>query len=215
MSEGYFPVFFDIETTGLNPLAQEWHYNQNYDAQVYAVSLGTFPGWPEDTDNKDVTIVWDKDEYRMLDNLRKQMKSIRDSVVPEDSEPYLVGYNSREFDHPYLVARYSRKRQDPFPFCHSWKRLDMMKILFYETGKNWKEDEYAEFLGIEVDDEYTGEDMPEAFANEEWEKIFEHVRSDTEVLMEMFAEEKEMFVSGFYSHYDIDRDVLSFDDVDL
>jgi uncharacterized protein YprB with RNaseH-like and TPR domain len=211
----YKPIFFDIETTGLNPLAQEWHYQHDYDAQVFAVTVGYFPDFPNSWDERETFTVWNTDEYELLEELREKMCNVVDHLELQGDESFLVGYNSRSFDHPYLVARYSRKRQNPFPFCYERKRLDMMNVLYHETGKHWKEDEYAEHLGIEVDDEYTGKDMPDAFANREWQKIFEHVKSDVNVLMDMFLEEKEMFMQGFYDHYDIERDATFVDDIEL
>ena len=211
----YVPVFFDIETTGLNPLAQGWHRYQDYDAQVFAVGLGYFDDWPDGCEEPVTETVWESDEYRMLQQLRKKMHNLADDLEGNDREIFLVGWNSRAYDHPYLVARYSRLRQDPFPFCHKRKRLDMMRIVRNNTGKFWKEDDYAEFLGVEDDDPYTGADMPDAFNNNEWDKIFTHVESDTEVMLEVFKREKEMFMQGFYDHYGIDREPVFIDDVEL
>lgn len=213
--KSYIPVFFDIETTGLNPLAQEWHRYQDYDAQVTAVGLGWFDDWPESASGRDIAVEYGPNEYKLLSDLRKRMESISSQVGDDGDELFLVGFNSRQYDHPYLVARYARLRQDPWPFCHGWRRLDMMRALRNRDGKYWNQDDYAEHIGVHSEDEYDGSDMPEAFKRDEWPKILSHVRADMEDLMDIFAYEPGVFMDEFYGHYDIDVDHIQTDDVEL
>lgn len=211
----YFPVFFDIETTGLNPLAQGWHNYTDYDAQVTAVGLGWFEDYPDSTEEREIEVVYDGSEYRLLFNLRGKMERIEKENGDEDTEFILVGFNSRQYDHPYLTARYGRLRQDPYPFAYSWKRVDMMKALRSRDGKYWNQDDYADHIGVHTEDEYDGSDMPEAFAKNQWRKILDHVRADMEDLMDIFRHEPDVYMNHFYDHYGIESDSVTTDDTEL
>jgi len=67
-----------------------------------------------------------------------------------------------------------------------------------------KEGEYADALDVDVPDDYTGADMPEAFENRQWDKIKEHVNADVKESMLMFIKRKGMMMETFHEHYDID-----------
>lgn len=201
----YWPVFWDIETTGLNPLAREF-WNGKMEAQVTAVGLGTFRNWDEGPNEESarmqIQVVWDSDEYRLLQAIQDRLYT-----MDYDGKPFLVGYNSRNFDHPYMGARYARKRLDGEPFVSEWKRLDMMRVAENDTAipKRYpKEGEYADALGVDVADPYDGSDMPDAFKNKEWNKIETHVKADVEESMLMFLKRKGLMMDHFYDHYDID-----------
>ena len=200
----HWPVFWDIETTGLNPMAQEFWSNEMA-AQVTAVGLGTIRNWDEgpnvEQSDFQVECYWDSDEYRLLSNLPDRIEA-----MAFDGEPFLVGYNSRQYDHPYIGARFSRLRLDGTPFTHGWRRLDMMRVAGKDNviAKRYpKEGEYADALGVEVYDPYDGSDMPEAFANENWNKIQTHVKADVEESMRMFLKRPDMMMNHYYEHYDI------------
>lgn len=203
----HWPIFWDIETTGLNPLAQDFWSNQ-MEAQVTAVGLGTIRNWDEGPDRESadiqVSVVYDSDEYRLLNVLPDRIRA-----MDFDGNPFLVGYNSRNFDHPYIGARYSRLRQRGEPFISEWKRLDMMRVAGKDNciPKRYpKEGEYADALGVDVEDPYDGSDMPQAFKNKDWEKISTHVRADVEESILMFLERKGLMMEQFYDHYDIDAE---------
>lgn len=201
----YWPIFWDIETTGLNPLARRF-WDGKMEAQVTAVGLGTIRNWDDGPDrhNADlqIEVIYDSDEYRLLNALGDRVRS-----MDFDGTPFLVGYNSRNYDHPYIGARYARLRQDAEPFGSEWKRLDMMRVAGKDDAiaKQYpKEGEYATALGVDVPDDYTGADMPEAFKNKNWDKIKSHVEADVKESMLMFLERKGLMMDTFYDHYDID-----------
>jgi len=203
----HWPVFWDIETTGLNPLARDF-WSNGMEAQVTAVGFGTIRNWDQgpDAEQADLQIeaVWDTSEYRLLQSLEDAVKSI-----DYGGEPFFVGYNSRNFDHPYLGTRFARLRQNGEPFNSEWKRLDMMRVAGKDPAisKRYpKEGEYATSLGVDVPDDYTGADMPDAFANEEWDKIVEHVNADVKESMLMFCKRKGLMMDTFFDHYDIDAE---------
>lgn len=220
----YEPVFFDIETTGLNPLAQEWHGEVNHDAQVLCIAIGTLVDWREGDSGhkKNIEVLSGDSEYSLLEQLRNRADNIItriesgvDGVAVNDDEHrsvFLVGYNSRQFDHPYLGARYARYRQDSWPFGYGVKRLDMMRA-FDDWGS---QDDKAKENGIEVTDEIDGSDIPDLYKRGEWDKIEHHAREDLDVLMDLFVEVKDDAMAQFYQHYDIDQDLPMFNDsVDL
>lgn len=220
----YEPVFFDIETTGLNPLAQEWHGEVNHDAQVLCVAIGTLTDWRGSKEGygTNVEVLSGDSEYNLLERLRNRAENIITQIesgsdgismdTDEDKAAFLVGYNSRTFDHPYLGARYARYRQDAWPFGYGVKRLDMMRA-FDDWGS---QDEKAEENGIEVTDEIDGADIPGLYENREWDKIEHHAREDLRVLMELFMEVRDDAMDQLYSHYDIEQDLPMFNEsVDL
>ncbi len=201
----YWPIFWDIETTGLNPLARDFWSGQ-MEAQVTAVGFGTIRNWDRgpdvDTADLQVEVVYDNSEYRLLNILEDRVKA-----MDYEGTPFLVGYNSRNFDHPYIGARYARLRQDAEPFGSEWKRLDMMRVAGKDDtiSKRYpKEGEYADALGVDVPDPYDGSDMPEAFENGNWDAIKTHAEADVKESMLMFLKRKGLMMEQFYNHYDID-----------
>lgn len=215
----YEPIFWDIETTGLNPMAQHWWDNE-MKAQVICIVMGRIDNWRHaesfDEAKFETKVLWDGDEYRLLEVFHERLVEMTNEVMMEDSEmePFLVGWNSRQFDHPYIGARFARKRLDGSLVNHNLKRLDMMRALgndeVLSTGYP-KQDEYAKELGIDVDDEITGADMADAFKVDDWDKISRHGESDVIEMMKVFVEKKEACMEEFYNHYsDIDGEPPKF-----
>lgn len=216
------PLFFDVESTGLNPLAQEWHNGVSQDAQVTAVAVARMFNWREVEERSDLEIgtqvILEPDEYPLLEACRDRLRAKVDHVLDAGEEPVMVGYNNRVFDHPYLGARFARKRIDGSLWNHKLRRIDMMRVCGKSdrTPKYYnKEDDVVEMLGIETDDTLTGADMPEAFEAGDFDAIHEHVESDTVTLAKLFYEFREEALGEFYDHYDIDRDVDFSDEVVL
>lgn len=209
----FVPVFFDCETTGLNPMAQHFWSNTDQAAQVTAVGIGTVDQWRDDqhyTDAQyDVEVYVNSAEYPLLQQVQSVMSAKLDYIEDKGDVPYLVTFNGRQFDHPYIGARFARLRLNGDAFNHRAQRLDMMRAL----GKHWdgvgrypSEDDCLEELGIESDDPYDGSDMPEAFKQGNQEAIITHVREDVKEMMQLFVELKEECVQEYYDHYDIDAD---------
>lgn len=201
------PVVFDIETTGLNPLAQEWQSYQSHDAQVIAIGIGTFDDWwDKDSFDGDVSVLYGEDEYELLEDIREKMVEVASSIEDRGREPFLVTWNGRNYDHPYLGARYARYRQPPYPFCHALKRLDLFRMVLSATGQYRKQEDYAEELGVGTEDEFDGSDMPDMFDDRNWDAIIQHARQDVVELMQIAMVEREKCMGHFYDHYDIMRD---------
>lgn len=201
----YFPIFWDIETTGLNPMIEPWS-NMGKASRVTAIGLGCIENWNQgvDAESADLRVkcVYDEDEYRLLKNMPRIVNE-----MAGDGEPILVGYNSRQYDHPYYAARCARLRLDAEPLASKWMRLDMFRAAGKDNRiakKYPKEGEYADALGVDVEDPYTGADMPDAFENRNWEKIKTHVGADVKESILMFLERKDFMMDHFYDHYDID-----------
>jgi uncharacterized protein YprB with RNaseH-like and TPR domain len=210
MAEKYEPIFWDIETTGLNPMAQHW-WDGTIGAQVISVGVGRIHNWREVSelgeDDYDLKVMYDSDEYRLLQRLTEVIEENINDIRTENtnSEPVFVGWNTRNFDHPYIGARYARLRLESCQLNHEAKRLDMMRALgndeVMSTGYPGQDD-YAEELGIPVNDELTGEDMPKAFERDDWDKIAQHVEDDVEEMMKVFNKKKEDCWEQLYYHYD-------------
>ena len=209
----YEPVFFDIETTGLNPMAQDWWNNTDYPAQVTAIGLGWIDDWRDGQDIEDVVlnteVYSDPDEYRLLDNVADKVEARCEYIADETTEPMLVTFNGRQYDHPYLGARYARLRLDGSVFNHQYKRLDMMRALgnhLEGVGRYPSEDDCLEKLGIGSDDPYDGSDMPDAFGDDDWKMIREHVGHDVTEMLKLFVATKTECMTEFYDHYGVDKD---------
>ncbi len=212
----YEPVFWDIETTGLNPMAQDWWDGEDA-AQVIAVGIGTIENWSDEptTDEAeiDVRAVMSVDEYELLTTIGEAMRG-----SDFDDEPFLVGYNSRQFDHPYIGARFSRKRLDGEPFVSDWKRLDMMRAAGRDDiiSKRFpKEDEYSEAVGVGVHDEFDGSQMPQAFKDGNWDMIEQHVTKDVEKMVKVFLERQDTMMDTFYDHYGINAGGGVVEEIDI
>lgn len=217
----YEPIFFDIETTGLNPMAQQWWDSEQFGAQVTAVGFGTIDDWRGSSGHDDaeytVDIHYDSSEYRLLQVVHERLADKAKRILEAGDKPFLVSFNGRKFDHPYLGARYARLRLDGKLFNQTLKRLDMMRAL----GKHYdgctrypSEDDCLEAVGIESEDKYDGSDMPQAFADKNWGIIRDHVESDVEEMMRLFVELQEECLTEFYDHYDIDSDPNSAEEVE-
>lgn len=209
----YEPIFFDIETTGFNPLSQEWHSNVQSGARVTAVAIGQATGWRDAEGHEDceyeTTVYWDDSEYKLLEVLHDRAMSMVEAIEDNGQEPFLVTFNGRKYDHPYMGARFARLRLDGRPFTHGAKRLDMFRALgkhCSEVGRYPSEDDCLEAFGIESDDPYDGSDMPDMYAQGNWQAIEDHARDDTEEMMRLFVETRNVCMSEFYDHYKIDRE---------
>ena len=213
----YEPIFWDIETTGLNPMQQEWWSNAEQDAQVICVGIGMLTEWRDDPNqaNKHIDIVAGNSEYNVIQRTKETLESvIRDVEGPDklgevsfsdDTEPFFVGWNSRQFDHPYYCARAGRLRLDPWPFGHDFRRLDMQRAVYNHTGRHWSQDDYADHLEVGREEDIEGSEVPQLFLNGRLDIIKRHCRLDVEDMMDIFLEEREVFMGEFDDHYsDVD-----------
>lgn len=206
MLQKYEPIFWDIETTGLNPMAKDY-WDGEVGAQVTCVVLGTIDGWRRAGKYCDAEyntkVLWDRDESRLLKVVRERLSEIIGKAVSSDYNinPFLVGWNSKGFDHPYIAARYAAKGIGNSKVNHLLKRLDMMQALGDDDvmGKLYPgQDEYAKSLDIPVDDSVTGADMVSAFKVGDWDTIAEHGRTDVVEMMKVFVERKKDLMDYFY-----------------
>lgn len=213
----YQPVFFDIETTGLNPMAQHWWDSVQHGARVICVGIGTLTDWRGNLEDSEphVTVFSDEQEYVLLENLQEWTYDFLDEYHPDiDNEFFFVGWNSRTFDHPYIGARYSRLRLNGYPFTHGWKRLDLFRVIRKKTGKYWKQDDYIEELsGERAEDDVTGAEIPELFEKNRLDKIRKHCNADVYDLIDIFRYDRTSAMRELYDHYDIDKEVVFVEEV--
>lgn len=210
MSIIHYPIFWDIETTGLNPMIEPWMSWEDT-ARITAIAIGHIPDWDDDCKERKLHCVLNEGngEYELIEKAREHVKHvIEDYAFDNELDPVMVGWNIYQFDAPYWSARCGRLRQDPYPFGYGVRRLDMMRALElshdHPNGpkKHPKQQEYAEWLGIEYLDELSGDKMPKAFFDGDYQMIKDHVVDDVEVLMEIFRQERHLCLKELYSHYD-------------
>jgi len=223
------PVFFDIETTGLHPLAQKWWDNTQHGAQVICVGIGVLENWRgrRADAEKRVKVFSNPDEYALLDSIGQDMTEFVEDVIgqpiprpasdawDEVVQPFFVGWNNRSFDHPYMGARFSRLRKNGYPFTRGWKRLDAMNAIQSKTGRIWSQDDWMEKIGVRHEDDITGADVPDMFEAGHIDKIRTHCYTDIQDLMEIFLEDREAMMGEFYNHYDIPADPNYVEEVDI
>ena len=236
----YIPVIWDIETTGLNPMAEHW-WSNTMQAQVIAIGFATIPNWDEVSDPDDAEInvytYYDRDEYELLDIVPERIhEKVRQDCLDrpfelyhdvvgteflsrtgQNPEPFLVGFNSRSFDHTYIGARFARKRLKGWPLTHGWKRLDMQRVAGHhgDLRNHPSQDDYAEYHDVDVPDEHDGSNMPEYFSQNNWTGIREHAESDVEELAKLFMRDRESAMEEFYRHYDIDAEPNFAEEADI
>jgi len=209
----YKPVFFDIETTGFNPMTPRW-YSDSIAAEVTAVCVGQIRDWTEDGDKAISATFTNRgnEEYETIQEVREYLMDVEEQYHDKGWEPFLVGHNVIQFDVMYWSARCARLRQSPYPISDGWRRLDSMRALELppdaEAGPTRYpgQQDYADWLGLDYVDRLDGSDMPEAFDNGDYEEIATHVTDDVETLMSIFMQEREAMVNYFWSHYDDSHD---------
>jgi hypothetical protein len=209
----YKPVFFDIETTGFNPMTPRW-YSDSIAAEVTAVAVGEMRDWTDGGDETRCNVFANRgdQEYETIQEVREHLEFIEAKYASNGWTPFLVGHNVIQFDVMYWAARCSRLRQNPYPVSHGWRRLDTMRALSLppsaESGStNYPgQQDYADYLGFDYVDRLDGSDMPQAFVDGDYEEIITHVRDDVETLMDIFYHEREDMVNEFWSHYDSGHD---------
>lgn len=212
------PVFFDLETTGLNPMQQKWWDNYDQDAQVVCVGVGTLSNWQDDGKDTvyDVRVFSSNSEYELMEEVRSEMRREIQSLKGEFDNPevMVVGWNSRRFDHPYWGARAARLRQDPYPFGYRFKRLDCMRAMKKSRGRYMKQDDLAEEIGVKSEDSITGKDVPDLFKQGRMEPIKKHCYTDLEDLIEVFLHFEDTMLGEYRNHYGGDGRYTSVDEIE-
>lgn len=165
-------VFFDIETTGLDP----------FESQIITIQVrseGETEIWP----------VWESSEAGVI----RSFLSFTERVYRRETR--FAGYNILKFDVPFLA-----QRMQTLGVLNqgSWRRLyenlnwfDMYQFLGDEFGKfrEWK-------LGLtkKKPGEITNADIPALYANKEYGKILGYIRDEMEGMEEVYGElQKEPF----------------------
>jgi len=150
----------DLETTGLNPFTDQ------------IVAIGT---WFENFSGPFVMTAENEEaEGDMLEHFWHSMKNV----------DLLVGFNI-DFDWQFLKLRslkhgikikyFSRARDARY------RRIDIRRILNPDRYAKGRLKDYAIFLGIEFEDETNGYDVPELFAQGNFDEIAKHCSSDVEL----------------------------------
>lgn len=209
----YKPVFFDIETTGFNPMTPRW-YSDSIAAEVTAVCIGEIRDWADDGKERRSNTFVNRggQEYETIEEVRDHLEFIEQKYERNGWEPFLVGHNVIQFDVMYWSARCARLRQSPYPISNGWRRLDTMRALELPADANGGssrypgQQDYADWLGLDYVDRLDGSDMPQAFADGDYDEIATHVRDDVTTLMEIFMREREDMVDELWGHYDSGHD---------
>jgi len=192
---GLEPVFFDIETTGLNPMNE----------RVVAVGVGWIDG-----SEPEVEVISTSSEYHMCEHVRDFSKELIGEIESdrnvvgfggsEEKEAFIVTNYGRGFDHPFYTARCTGVyRQDPYPFGFRKKRLDISRV----DGYHGKQDDMVERASIDVglNDTVTGKDIPVLYEDGEMSVIRNHCRSDVLEIIALYQQDEETMLDEVVGHY--------------
>jgi uncharacterized protein YprB with RNaseH-like and TPR domain len=155
-------VFFDIETTGLNP----------HDSLVTLIGIkseGRIQLWK----------TWESQgEKATILSAISRVSMVRDTIV---------GFNNLKFDIPFVLKRlenFGHSSAELWPL-YSKKWFDLYQYL----GDDFRSQKYwLEKAGIKEEcPELDGKDMPACYKNKEYEKIERHLVSDLNVSEALFA----------------------------
>ena len=196
------PVFLDIETTGLNPLQDEI-----VAVGVKAIDLRqeTFNPWKYQKVWVNAILTRETADEDELIRFALHFLTREDACI--------VGYNIAGFDIPFLTARalFNGFKDYQVTALRQRYRIDLMHVVtryLLTNNRHVKLADIAAFLGISVDDEITGKDIPELYERGEFEKIANHCRSDLEVITALFVKLKDLCIHNLQRRYNLDCEVL-------
>jgi uncharacterized protein YprB with RNaseH-like and TPR domain len=147
-------IFFDIETTGLNP----------YEDVILTIQFKL---------GEEITIwkLWDTDEPTMLLSFIDYLRSI-------SGDDTIYGYNCLKFDIPFIVARMNHHglmNAETYRLIHDKKWFDLYQF----QGDNYVSmDRWLDSFGIERSCHYSGRDVPYLHQQGKYKDIEEHALDD-------------------------------------
>jgi len=169
------PIVFDIETTGLDP------FTDTTLAITYKVGFKKPIVFHIDDNGVDEKLVLRR-FYFNLDSIAADSSKDGVSLV-------LVGYNIDSFDIPFLTTRAILNGMiEHSATLRKYYRADLMYIVtrYLKTDKkHMKLKDVAKALGIEVNDDVNGSDVPRLFEEGNYEAIVKHCISDVELTYQL------------------------------
>jgi uncharacterized protein YprB with RNaseH-like and TPR domain len=154
-------IFFDIETTGINP----------FDNRVVAIGFK-----PE---GKETQVLIDENEKKLIENFVNRL----------GPEIELVCFYSK-FDVGFLILRGLKHEINLNPL-RSCEVVDIAEFInYYISPYRISLRKLAYHLNIEVRDHISGKAIPELWGKRMYEPIIQHCRSDVETLAKIYAKIK-------------------------
>ncbi|RLI75261.1 hypothetical protein DRP05_15085 [Archaeoglobales archaeon] len=196
------PVFLDIETTGLSPLNDE----------IVAVGIRTI-----DFKTKQYN-PWEYEKF--LDNKILTRKDFSEDELISAALHYLmregaciIGYNVIGFDIPFITARalFNKHNVRTLSLLRQQYRIDLMHVVtryLLTNNRHVKLNDITQFLGIEVNNQITGKDIPDLYEKGEFEKIEEHCFNDLENTYHLFMKLKDLCIHNLQRRYNLDCTVV-------
>ena len=173
-------IILYIETTGLNPLEDE----------VVAVGIRTPEG---------ITV------HSARDNMERVLIEHVLMELSRWPNPVLVGYNITGFDLPFLTAR-GLRHSLPVHLLRNCYRVDLMHVVqrYLLTNRRYcRLSDIATFLGLKVDDNVTGSDIPELVRQERWGEIENHCARDVETTYRLFRRLQDLAIHNLSVRYNV------------
>jgi len=154
---------FDIETVSLNPMTD----------RILCISL-------QNVLYSKPTTFYGEDESKILKNFWDSMKNVT----------HLYGFNSDEFDIPFLIKRSLINKVRICDNFRDIKLIDLRKIVnsflisYIRFSKGTLRD-WAKILDMECTTE-NGSKMKELYEKKDWEKIVAHCEEDVSVCKALY-----------------------------
>lgn len=155
----YSPIFFDIETLGLNASEDKWIA---YGQKIYG---------------KDEEVIFNTDEFKLAKKVRETTMNLKS--MPN---PVIIGFHSANFDLPFIIARSTANGVNMLHLKYI-KHIDMMLVLQkYLFSNRFSMDILLKRMGIPNEDKYKGKDVIWLYDIGRYSEIVEHCKYDLKKL---------------------------------
>lgn len=156
----YTPVFWDVETNGLNPSEDR-------------LLVASFKKLGE----KQTTFCRKDEEFELISDINSYLEELR-----YDDKVVLTGYNSFNFDIGFFVTRALINGVNP-SLINKYMHMDLMYIAQrYLFANRLSQDKFVKRLGGTVSGSITGKDVLWLYNSGNWKKIKQHCEEDVEDL---------------------------------
>jgi len=167
-------IYFDIETTGLNP-----HNDKILTIQV------------KKGDDIQLWSLWEETDELSL------IQKFLDYLRPISGNEAIVGYNCLKFDVPFIHARlneHDAMDATSYDILHNKKWIDLYQF----QGDNYiSMDRWLDSFGIERGCQYSGRDIPPLYEQERYKEIEEHAVDDLIMCESLYEKLVELYPDVF------------------
>jgi uncharacterized protein YprB with RNaseH-like and TPR domain len=167
-------IYFDIETTGLNP----------YRDKILTIQV-------KKGDEINLWTIWEENDELIM------IKKFLAYIEPIFGSESIIGYNCLKFDVPFIHARlnkYDAMDANAYELLHNKKWIDLYQF----QGDNYiSMDRWLDAYGIERQCPYSGRDIPWLYKEKMYKEIEEHAVDDLIVCEHLVQKLKQLYPDVF------------------